>query len=410
MKGKFFSLILSIVLAFGIWVYVVTVVSPESEQMFYNIPVVLNNESVMMDKGLMIASDVAPTVTLQLRGNRSDLNKLKNSDITVVADLSKINGSGQQLLNYTVNVGGASVEIVNRMPAMISLSIAEWDTKEIPVNVKYSGVLDADYIAYKDDAILDYNAVTITGPKLVVDQITQAVIDVNLDNQKQTITSSYRYTLCDANGNPVDASSITTNVAEVSFNLKIQRVQEVHLLLNVTYGGGATPENTMIVMSDQVIKVTGTERVLESLGTSITIGSINLADLTVDTELTFPISLMEGVENLSGIHEVTVTVSFPELATKTLNVNKIFVNGLPAGMQYELGTKMVSVTVRGPADLVQTIEAEHVYLLVNLVEATVGENIYKAQVMFDTAYIDFGAIGSYTVLITLSEIPQGEQQ
>ena len=180
--------------------------------------------------------------------------------------------------------------------------------------------------------------------------------------------------------------------------------------LNVTYGGGATPENTLIVMSDQVIKVTGTERVLESLGTSLTIGSINLADLTENTELTFPITLMEGVENLSGIHETTVTVSFPELEIKTLNVNKIFVNGLPAGMQYEIGTKMVSVTVRGPADLVQTIEAEHVYLLVNLVDATVGENIYKAQVMFDTAYIDFGAIGSYTVLITLSEIPQGEQQ
>ena len=56
----------------------------------------------------------------------------------------------------------------------------------------------------------------------------------------------------------------------------------------------------------------------------------------------------------------------------------------------------------------ESIAAEHVYLLVNLDEAIAGENLYKAQVMFDTAYMDCGAIGSYSVLITLTEITQGE--
>lgn len=410
MKGKVFSLLLSVLVAFGLWSYVVTVVSPEFEATFYNIPVVLNNEQVMMDKGLMIVSEDAPTVTLQLRGNRSDLNKLKNSDITVVADLSKINGAGLQMLKYDVSFGGFenSFEIVNGAPNRVSLEIAEWDTKEVPINVVYSGTLDANYIAYKDTVVMDHNAVTITGPKAVVDQISQAVIEINLDNQKQTINENYRYTLCDKEGNPVDATSVTTNVAQVQFNLKIQRVQEIQLLLNVTYGGGANAGNTQIVMSDQSIKVSAPERVLESLGTSLTIGSVNLADLSEDTVLTFPVTLLEGVENLSGINEVTVDISFPGLATKTINVSKIFVNGLPADMQYQLDTKMVPVTVRGPENLVESIAVEHVYLLVNLDEATAGENLYKAQVMFDTAYMDCGAIGSYSVLITLSEIPQGE--
>ena len=410
MKGKVFSLLLSILVAFGIWSYVVTVVSPEFEATFYNIPVVLSNEQVMMDKGLMIVSDEVPVVTLQLRGNRSDLNKLKNSDITVVADLSKINSAGLQMLKYDVSFGGFgnSFEIVNGTPARIGLEIAEWDTKEVPVNVIYSGTLDTNYIAYKDSVVMDYNTVAITGPKAVVDQISQAVVDVNLDNQKQTINRSYTYTLCDKDGQPVDASAITTNVAQVQFSLKIQRVQEIQLLLNVTYGGGANAGNTQIVMSDQSIKVSAPESVLESLGTSLTIGSVNLADLDGDTVLTFPVTLLEGVENLSGINEVTVDISFPGLATKTINVSKIFVNGLPSNMQYQLDTKMVPVTVRGPEELVESIAAEHVYLLVNLDEAIAGENLYKAQVMFDTAYMDCGAIGSYSVLITLSDMPQGE--
>lgn len=407
MRGKVLSLLLSVLVAFGIWAYVVTVVSPESEATFYSIPVVLNNETVMTDKGLMIESGADTTITLQLRGNRTDLNNLKNSDITVVADLSKVNGSGMQELSYSVAFPSNAYEIVTQSPAKITLEIVEWDTKEVPVNVIYSGTLGLDYIAYKDNAELDYKSVTITGPKSVVDEITQAVIDVNLDGQTETITESYRYTLCDAAGQPVDAASITTNVAEISMNLKIQRVQEVQLLLNVTYGGGATEANTQIVMSDQVIKVTGTEKMLESLGTSLTVGTINLADLAEDTVLTFPVSLLEGVENLSGINEITVDVSFPELATKTLNISKVFVKGLAAGLQYEIGTKNVSVTVRGPAELVETIEAENVYLLVDLSNAELGEDLYRAQVMFDTAYADFGAIGSCSVLVTLTQTAQG---
>lgn len=407
MRGKVLSLLLSVLVAFGIWAYVVTVVSPESEATFYSIPVVLNNETVMTDKGLMIESGADTTITLQLRGNRTDLNNLKNSDITVVADLSKVNGSGMQELSYSVAFPSNAYEIVTQSPAKITLEIVEWDTKEVPVNVIYSGTLGLDYIAYKDNAELDYKSVTITGPKSVVDEITQAVIDVNLDGQTETITESYRYTLCDAAGQPVDAASITTNVAEISMNLKIQRVQEVQLLLNVTYGGGATEANTQIVMSDQVIKVTGTEKMLESLGTSLTVGAINLADLAEDTVLMFPVSLLEGVENLSGINEITVDVSFPELATKTLNISKVFVKGLAAGLQYEIGTKNVSVTVRGPAELVETIEAENVYLLVDLSNAELGEDLYRAQVMFDTAYADFGAIGSCSVLVTLTQTAQG---
>lgn len=407
MRGKILSLLLSVLLAFGIWVYVVTVVSPESEATFYNIPVVLSNETVMTDKGFMIESGSDVAVTLQLRGNRTDLNNLKNSDIAIVADLSKINGSGVQELSYSVGVSN-NFEIISQYPEKITLEIAEWDTKEVPVNILYSGALGMDYIAYKDDAVLETKSVSITGPKTVVDEITQAVIDVNLDNRTETITESYRYTLCDADGQPVDAAAITTNTGEISLSLKIQRVQEVQLLLEVTYGGGANAATTQIVMSDQVIKVTGSEKMLDNLGTTLTLGAVNLADIAEDTLLSFPITLPEGIENLSGVTEVTVDISFPELATKVLNITKIFVKGMASNMNYEIGTKMVSVTVRGPAELVDTIEADDVYLLVDLTGAQPGEDLYRAQAWFNTEYEAFGAVGSYSVLVTLTETVQGE--
>lgn len=408
MKRQVVRLLVSILIAFGMWVYVVTVVSPESEDTFYNIPVLLNNSAVLNDKGLMVTTDTEPTVTLRLRGNRSDLNNLKSSDITVVADLSKINETGEQTLDYSVSFAGSGTnnafEIVSQSPNQIALNVTEWASKEVPVNVAYSGSLGLDYIAYKDEVALDHEMITLTGPKDVVDQITQAVIDVNLDGQMETISQSYRYTLCNENGEPVDAVTIKTNVAEVNLTLRIQRVKEIKLLLDVIYGGGATKETTSITMSEQTIKVAGSEKLLEGLD-SITVGSIDLADFAEDTVLLFPISLQEGIENLTGVGEVSVNIEFTGLTTKVLNVEKILVSNRPSGMAYQIGTKIVSVTVRGPEALIESITEENVSLLIDLSGAGLGEDLYKAQVMIDTRYEDagVGAIGSYSVLVTLSE-------
>ena len=404
MKRNVIRLLLSFLIAFSIWVYVVTVVSPESEDTFYNVPVVLNNESVLIDKGLMITSETEPSVTLRLRGNRNDLNNLKNSDITVVADLSKINEDGVQELNYSVSING--FEIMSQYPEKITLEVTEWSSKEVPVNVVYGGTLDTDYIALKDEVVLDYQSVTLTGPKSVVDQITQAVINIDLDSYQETISQSFRYTLCNEAGEPVDAATIKTNVAEVNVLLKIQKVTEVKLVLDVTYGGGATAQTTTITMSDEVIKVYGSEKLLEGLD-SITVGSINLADYAENTVLIFPIKLPEGIENLTGVTEVTVEISFPELSTKVLNVDTFFVSGLPAGMTYEVGAKLVAVTVRGSKELIESITEDNVSLIIDLTNGEPGEDLYKAQVLFDTGYDGVGAIGSYTVLVTLTEQPGG---
>ena len=75
MKNKLLAVLVSAVIAFGLWLYVITVVSPESEQTYYDIPVVLQNKDVLNERGLMIVGE-APTVTLVLKGNRTILNEL----------------------------------------------------------------------------------------------------------------------------------------------------------------------------------------------------------------------------------------------------------------------------------------------------------------------------------------------
>ena len=73
MKNKLISVVLSIFIATALWLYVITTVSPGSKETYYNIPVVLANESVLTERGLMITYQSSTTATLVLSGNRSDL-------------------------------------------------------------------------------------------------------------------------------------------------------------------------------------------------------------------------------------------------------------------------------------------------------------------------------------------------
>ena len=402
MKSKICYALLSLLIAFGLWVYVITVVTPESESTFYNIPVAFSNEAILNDNGLMVLSEDQPTVTLKLKGNRSDLNNLKNSDITLLADLSKVDGAGQKRLSYSVAFPGAqSFEIIEQFPQDIVIDVAEWISKDVDVVLTYEGSTPPEYIADTDGVELDYQSITITGPKDTVDQITQAVIYVNLEGQNQTITQSCRYTLCNEAGEPVDAEAVQTSVAEIQMTLRILRVKEVALLLELTYGGGATEKTTEIKIDPLTIKVAGSEKLLESLN-SITLGAVNLSELLEDKELTFPINLPEGVENISGVTEASVSVKFPGLKVKTLKVSRILASG-SANTRVALATKVLEITVRGSAEQIDAMDEQDVYARVDCSDAELGEGKFKAQIIIGTEFNTVGVVGTYYVYATLTQ-------
>ena len=105
-KNRILSTLLAVSVAFVLWVYVITVVSPNSEATFYNIPVVVQGEPMLESYGLMNVTENIPTVTLKLSGNRSDLNKVNSSNITLIADLSKVYEAGTANLRYSISYPG----------------------------------------------------------------------------------------------------------------------------------------------------------------------------------------------------------------------------------------------------------------------------------------------------------------
>ena len=177
--------------------------------------------------------------------------------------------------------------------------------------------------------------------------------------------------------------------------------KEIQLLLNVIYGGGATEHNTQVLLDPLSIKVAGSEKVLEGLEV-LDLGTINLAELLEDTTITRPITLPEGIANLSGISEATIQISFEELYTKTLTVTTLsIINN--TGLDVQLTTKKLDVTVRGSKSQIDSITEANLQVRVYFKDAEVGEGKFKAEVSVDTELESVGVIGNYYVYATLSQ-------
>ena len=410
-KNRVLSLLLAVSIALILWVYVITVVSPNSEATFYNIPVVVQGEPMLESYGLMNVTEDIPNVTLKLSGNRSDLNKVNSSNITVVVDLSKVYEAGTAHLRYSISYPGdvpaGALNEESRYPSTIAIEVERKIRKEVPVNIRYVGELSEDFIVDKENKILDYNTVTISGPESVISQITQAIIDVDLTGKNVSFSDNYRYSLCNEQGDPVDAQKVDTNVAQVNLTLYIERVKELPLVLTVVNGGGATEETSVIKIDPETVKVSGSDLVMENL-TELNLGTIELGELLEDTEMSFAILLPDGVKFMDpDVETANVTIKFPNLGSRELTVtNENFqAQNVPEGMEVEFLTKTLKVTIRGDKKLIANVKPEDVIVIVDFTDAQLGSYTVKPNIVLSGAYSSLGAIGNYSVLVTVRSAP-----
>ncbi|MBR4016703.1 MAG: hypothetical protein IKK11_02700, partial [Oscillospiraceae bacterium] len=253
MKNKALKILLAAIVAIGLWLYVITVVSPESEKTYYDIPVVMQNKDILTERGLMVVSE-DPNVTLTLKSDRATLNDLNESNINVLINLANIEQPGTHSLSYNIaypgNVNPTEVAVQSSSTDMITLKVENRVRKVIPVVLDYGeSSVPEGYIADIENAQLNNTGIEVIGPGSIMENIEKAVISVDLTGQTKSVVGEYQYTLCDDQDNPVDTKNlVTTNVDVVSLLVKVEKVKEIALNVDIISGGGVTKDNCAITL------------------------------------------------------------------------------------------------------------------------------------------------------------------
>ena len=408
MKSKATAIFMSVIAAFALWLYVITVVNPESEKTYYEIPVVFQNKEVLAERGLMIVSET-PKVTLALKGNRTTLNNLNEANINVITNVANIEKAGTHSLTYAIsypgNVSENEISVLSSSTDLIVLKVENKIKKSIPVVIDYGGSsVPEGFIADLKNAQLDRNYIELSGPESVMQHIHKAIIKVDLTNQTNTLIKDYQYTLCNAEEMPVNASGVTTNAENVSLRIKIQRVKVISLAVNVIYGGGATAQTSTVRIDPLQIRISGSDTLLEDLDELI-VGTVNLREISEDATLSFPIVLPEGVTNQTGIRYATVEVKFLNLIKREFSVEKISAINVPEGLEVDMMTLTLPVTVRGPSHAVEVMQESDIVVVVDFANAQIGTSTMNAEIVISSDFSDVGAVGTYQVSATV-KVPE----
>lgn len=424
MKNKVVRFLLSLVIALGIWLYVVTVVSPESEAVFHQIPVILESENVLAERNLIIVSGKNFMVDVKLIGNRVDLKKLTPSNITVSADLSQITEPGEHNVRYSVSypsiVDGKNIEVLEKSPQYITLSVAERGWKEVPVQVGYGDSRVPDgYVVDRQNPKFDHSTITVSGPKATLEYVHYAKIQVSLTGKVATIVDTFRPILCDAAGNALEGNrqipyvdKLTMNISTVKATIEIYKIKEIPLVVEVIPGGGLTEKDVVLQKSLQSLTVTGSDEVLEQLD-QIVVGQIHLAQWLESGSQVFDIVVPSGIKNMTGVTQVTVDVTLPEeLATKSFIIaaeHFQFINK-PNDRDVVPVTKALMVTIRGTQEALAELTAEDILVIIDCSDAA---NMSNGSVLMNivveiTEETSCGAVGVYQVILEVGEVKAGD--
>ena len=405
-RNKLGSFLLAVSIALGLWLYVVNYIDTDYELTLDNVSVGLEGKSILTaDRGLMILSEDEYRVSITVSGSRQDVSKINTGNIQVVADLSKIEEPGEHKLTYNIILPGdvpSGAVSYQKDPDRVTVEVARKKTKEIPVTVTYEGDVPADYI--KDTAALelDHTYVEISGPEDVVDQIHHAAITVDCTGRTESIYESLRYELQDQQGEPVDAEWITTNVSEVKVYLPVVMVKKLPLTVTLVDGGGATAATTKLSIDPAYISISGSETALAAVE-ELDLGIIELAQITKDQELTFDITLPEGITNVSNLPTATVSISFPKLATREFTITEFEHTNLASGMKWESLTKQLTITVRGLKAEIQRLNAADIIARVDL-SGVENTSAVEPDIIFPKSYESLGVLGSYSVSVQVTPL------
>lgn len=405
---KVFNIILAVILAVGVWLYVINVENPTGTVPIRDIPVSLMGEDALAERGLMVTDQSQDSVSLKLSGRRKTLMKLTRKNITLELDVSTITSEGEHTLScrasFPNNVGTDNVSVSDWEDLRVTVTVEKQETKEIPVRGEFIGTEAENCLA--GAVSTDPETLTLTGPAEALDGVSYALASVGGKELSDTITESASVVLMGPDSKPASRKNITLDKETVAVTVPVRQV--VALPLTVTLTGGDTSSAADVSVEISPKNITVVKDAGQDLPQSISLGEIDLSDVLADTSYAIPIHLPEGVVAWGQeVRFATVSLSFDEVQARQLDTSNIRFTNVPDGWKASLVNPTLSVWVRGDPEQVEALSADQIQVTVDLSKAAAGDKLQRAAAavtLTDEAGDKVSVLGShYTVAFRLAK-------
>lgn len=401
-RRKVFYILLSVLIASMVWFYVNN--SEEVRINVHSVPVeFLNEDTTLADKGLMLVNgEEDVTVDLQLKVPRRLMFNFDTSQIRLVSDLSSITYAGKQSVTFNIlfpsSISTRDVSVESPTVRTVQVEIGELQKRNIEIRYKVIGNVAEGYIA--GAVQLNPAELQIRGQQADIMQVSYAQVMLNIENATSTVVELLDYQLYDYTDQPITNKNIHPTSEQIQVTMPVMTVKDVPLKINFVETAGSRLESFTWSLSHNSITLSGDASQIASID-EIELGTLALEDLRADEVFNYDIPIPEGVNNLSGITSVTLTIGASNVETREVEATSFSYENFNGSGEVTIVTSSLPVTLRGTAADLAVISDRQVRVIADLSDIAADSGSYTVPARIVVDGYDIGAVGSYEVTVRI---------
>lgn len=411
-RNNRFLMIVSIIIAFALWMWVAIEKSPEVTTVITGIPVQINLENSIPEQlGLQIFGESEFTVDVTVKGKKYILSSLDANDIDVVANTNYVDSSGTKTLQLKITPkdGSDNFAIASSSSTYIEVYFDTYKEVEMALTGHIDSSLES--IVPSDcmlgDVVFSKNTVLISGPATEINRITSVTADAKVDRVlEKTTTFDPEIKIITNDGSALEYSKINT-VDDITMTVPVLKVVTLPTAVEFKNAPSGFISNPIkYTVSPSSVKVAIPVDTVETTKTFI-VDTIDFADIgdsyntfTVDADSINTYRIMD-----SGVKRFKITINASAMSSKTLTVpvSSITIKNSRDDFTVALNAiKDITVTLVGPQEDIDAITSDDLSIEIDTSDKTITADTKTLQgtVLVSSEY-DCWAFGKYDIKVSV---------
>ncbi|MBQ3061138.1 MAG: hypothetical protein IJD02_01720 [Lachnospiraceae bacterium] len=377
--------ILSVMVAFVIWLVILNVDDPTITTRITGIDVKTVNGESITGAGMYYEVESNDQVTVVVKGKKSIVDTLTESDFYAVADLSKYSITNAVPIEVSLAKKYASEqEIVEGKNQTMMLSVENYLTKQFEVMIQTKGEPAKDYYISVDEINASPNRINVSAPESVMKKISEVRIDVYVNDVNKEFRVIAEPKAYDVNGTHIKSDKIKFGVNSISVSANPLKVKSIPVEINIA---GNLEDGYIITQQEcslKELRIAGTKTSLDKIDKIVL--DVDVTGYVDDYSGTFDLKkyLSNEIKIISDDKECEVTLEIEKLVEKKIEFSAKDIKFLnlrtDVMTDYETDKKL-SFTVRGLSDAVENLDASMFAPNIDMEKLIIGTQ--KVSVKFE---------------------------
>ena len=402
-------LLLSLVIAAGIWAFATISGDPTEEGRFTQ---GVSVEVVGLPEDYIITSELPTTVNINVLAPNSVWRRmsLERTTAKAVIDVTDLE-PGTYELPINIQFDISPLKVTYYSPKTVDVTIEKVETRTYPIEVVETGEIATAYKAEK--VALSSDTVEITGTVTQLDTIDRVYVTLNRNKNTETIVSSLTVVAANEDGAAVKDLTIKPDKVTATQEINLRggyKILSVKLSVSGEIAQGYRVDD--ISVDPAFVTVYAADKdVLNSLDSYIDTETVLLSDISYSTSRKIALKVPEGV-TIVGEPSVTMNVKVSAVeGTSTFSNIPISAVGLEEGYEAVISPMEIDVYLTGPVNTLGAITNASITAMVELQDLEAGSYTLTPKIEVSSSEpVSVQSIMPATVAVTIQPIEKDDSE